>query len=65
VASNLAIDLYDVKISGGKQRTKIVKNITLNTGGGDIYMYIEPMVNFVVACDAKGQCYPFFLNLYK
>lgn len=55
VASNLAIDLYEVKFQGNaKQKTKIVKNITLNMGGGDIYMYVEPMVNFIVAIDAKG-----------
>jgi hypothetical protein len=61
IATNLAIDLYDVKIS--KQKTKLIKNITLPINDGVIYY--EPMVNFVLICDLKGSCYPFFLNLYK
>jgi hypothetical protein len=44
VASNIAIDLYDIKIA--KQKAKLVKNITFNVSDGIIYY--EPLMNFVL-----------------
>jgi len=67
VVSNQAIDLYEVKLNGVvKQRTKVVKNISINMGNNpDLLMYMEPIANFVVVVDHKGFCSPFFLNLFK
>ena len=61
VVSNIAIDLYDVKLD--KQKAKLVKNISLSVS--DPYIFYEPLANIVVTCDQKGLCYPYFLNLYK
>ena len=61
ISTNIAIDLYDIKIS--KQKTKLVKNISISIN--DPVVFFEPIVNFVLICDSKGGlCHPFFLNLY-
>mmetsp|Transcript_12351 Transcript_12351/g.8993 ORF Transcript_12351/g.8993 Transcript_12351/m.8993 type:complete len:207 (-) Transcript_12351:582-1202(-) len=67
VVSNSAIDLYEVKLqSGFKQRTKVVKNISINMGtNADLMLFMEPLANFVVIVDYKGYVAPFFLNQYK
>ena len=64
IVTNLSIDLYKIKLD--KKESKLVKNIVLN-GITDpmIQVYYEPMANLVIVADIKGQCSPFFLNLYK
>jgi hypothetical protein len=57
--------LYKIKLD--KKESKLIKNIVLNNMGVDplIQVYYDPMANLVVVADSKGQCSPFFLNLYK
>ena len=61
VASNIAIDLYDIKIQ--KQKAKLVKNISI--GFNDPQYFYEPLSNILVVADQKGNCHPFYLNLFK
>lgn len=55
--------MYKIKMD--KKESKLVKNIALNISDPLMQVYYEPMANLVVVADSKGQCNPFFLNLYK
>jgi hypothetical protein len=55
--------MYKIKMD--KKKSKLVKNIALNMSDPLMQVYYEPMANLVVVADSKGQCNPFFLNLYK
>lgn len=55
--------MYKIKLD--KKESKLVKNIVLQVADPLMQVYYEPMANLVVAADSKGQCFPFFLNLYK
>lgn len=59
VASNLNIDLYEVKID--KVKAKLVKNITLTSD----FVSFDPLCNTLVSIDQFGRCMPVFFNLYK
>lgn len=63
IATNISIDLYKIKLD--KKESKLVKNIILQVSDPLMQVYFEPMANLVVIIDSKGQCSPFFLNLYK
>ena len=63
IATNISIDLYKIKLD--KKESKLVKNIVLQVADPLMQVYYEPMANLVVVADSKGQCFPFFLNLYK
>lgn len=59
VASNLTIDLYDIKFD--KVKAKLVKNISILSE----HIFFDPLSNTIVSCDDYGKCSPIFLNLYK
>ncbi len=59
VATNISIDLYKVKID--QLKAKLVKNIVISMN--EPQFYYEPTTSVIVACDNKGLCQPFFLNL--
>ncbi|CDW82519.1 UNKNOWN [Stylonychia lemnae] len=61
VATNISIDLYRIKIDSLK--AKLVKNIVINQT--EPIFYYEPTASVVVVVDNKGQCSPYFLNLYE
>lgn len=63
IATNLTIDMYKIKMD--KKESKLMKSIALNISDPLMQVYYEPMANLVVVTDSKGQCSPFFLNLYK
>ena len=63
ISTNISIDIYKIKLD--KKENKLVKNIVLQTSDPLMQVYYEPMANLVVAVDSKGQCFPFFFNLYK
>ena len=63
IATNLSIDLYKIKLD--KKESKLIKNIVLNIADPNLQMYYESLANMVMIVDSKGQCNPFFLNLYK
>eukprot|EP00347_Sterkiella_histriomuscorum_P024036 403332528 len=60
VATNISIDLYKVKIDSLK--AKLVKNMVISVQ--DPQFYYEPTASVVVVVDNRGQCYPYFLNLW-
>lgn len=50
VASNLNIDLYEIKFD--KVKAKLVKNISLQSE----YVFFDALSNTLVACDDYGKC---------
>lgn len=63
VATNNLITLYDIKLN--KQKAKTVKQIPIATMIEPVRIFFEPLACTLVAIDSKGQCQPYFLNLYK
>ena len=63
LATNISIDLYKIKVD--KKESKVIKNIVLQMQDPLMQVYYEPMANILVFADSKGQCQPYFLNLYK
>lgn len=63
LATNISIDLYKIKVD--KKESKVVKNIVLQMQDPLMQVYYEPMANTMIFADSKGQCQPYFLNLYK
>jgi hypothetical protein len=59
VASNLNIDLYDIKFD--KVKAKLVKNISISSH----YIFSDPLSCTLISCDEFGRCSPILMNLYK
>jgi hypothetical protein len=52
VATNVSIDLYNVKTD--KMKAKLIKNIQLNNLVGEPQFYFEPITCVTVSVDARG-----------
>ena len=63
LATNNLITLYDVKLN--KQKAKTVKQIPVANMSEPVRVFFEPPACTLVAIDSKGQCQPYFLNLFK
>ena len=63
LATNNLITLYDIKLN--KQKAKTVKQIPIANMIEPVRIFFEPLACTLVAIDAKGQCQPYFLNLFK
>ena len=59
VASNLNVDLYEVRFD--KVKARLVKNIAVQSE----HCFFDSLSNTLVMCDEFGKCQPLFLNLYK
>ena len=59
VASNLNIDLYEVKFE--KVKAKLIKNISVNSD----HIFFDPLCLTLISLDDYGKCTPLFLNLFK